>query len=57
MVIKDGVIEEKSHADFLYADVMFMMASNEQAVQTIFDSMNGCIYEYGMNINGLYKWR
>ena len=27
------------------------MASNEQDMQTIFDSISGCIKEYGMKIN------
>ena len=36
MVNKDGVIEEKSHAGFLYADDVCLMASNEQHLQTIF---------------------
>ena len=36
MVIKDGGIEEKSQAGFLYADDVCLMASNEQDTQTIF---------------------
>ena len=52
MVNKDGVIEEKGQAGFLYADDVCLMASNEQDMQTIFDSISGCIQEYGMKING-----
>ena len=40
MVDRDGLIVEKSQADFLYAD--------EQDLQIIFDSISGCISEYGM---------
>ena len=52
MVNRDGVIEEKSQAGFLYADDVCIMASNEQHLQTIFDNISGCIEEYGMKING-----
>ena len=52
MVNKDGVIEEKSQAGFLYADDVCIMASNEQHLQTIFDNISGYIKEYGMKING-----
>ena len=52
MVNKDGVIEEKSQAGFLYADDVCIMASNEQHLQTIFDNISGCVKEYGMEING-----
>ena len=52
MVNKDGVIEEKSQAGFLYADDVCIMASNEKHLQTIFDNISGCIEEYGMKING-----
>ena len=37
---------------FLYADDVCLMASNEQEMQTIFDSISGCIKEYCMKING-----
>ena len=44
---KYGVIEEKkSQAKFLYADDVCLMASNEQHLQTLFDSISGCIEEY-----------
>ena len=33
---KDGVIEEKSQAGFLYADDVCLRARNEQHLQTIF---------------------
>ena len=52
MVNKDGVIEEKSQAGFLYADDVCLMASNEQHLQTISDNISRCIKEYGMKING-----
>ena len=52
MVNRDGVIEEKSQAGFLYADDVCIMASNEQHLLTIFDNISGCIKEYGMKING-----
>ena len=31
---------------------MCLMSSNEQDMQIIFDSISGCIKEYGMKING-----
>ena len=37
MVNKDGVIEEKSQAGFLFADDVCLMANNEQHLQTIFN--------------------
>ena len=43
MLNKDGVIEEKSQAGFLYADDVCLMASKEQHLQTIFDNITGCI--------------
>ena len=43
MVNKHGVIEENSQAGFLYADDVCLMASNKQHLQTIFDSISGCI--------------
>ena len=48
VVNKDGVIEKKSQAGFLYADDVCLMASNEQDMRMIFDSISGCISEYGM---------
>ena len=32
--------------------MMYVLASNEQHLQTIFDNISGCIKEYGMKING-----
>ena len=52
MVNKDGRIVEKSRAGFLYADDVCLMASKEQDMRTIFDSISGCIKEYVMNIYG-----
>ena len=52
MVNKDGIIEEKSQAGFLYADDVCLMASNEQHLQTIFDNISGCIKVYGIKIKG-----
>ena len=52
MVNQDGGIEEKGQAGFLYTDDVCLMASNEQDMQTIFDSISGRIKEYGMKING-----
>ena len=37
---KDGVIEKKSQAEFLYADDVCLMASNEQDLQMIFDNIS-----------------
>ena len=45
---KDGVIEKKSQAGFLYADDLCLIASNEQDMQIIFDNISGCISEYGV---------
>ena len=49
MVDRDGLIVEKSQAGFLY-DVC-LIASNEQDLQRIFDSISGCISEYGMKVS------
>ena len=46
MVDRDGMMVEKSQAGFLY-DVC-LIARNEQVLQRIFDSISGCISEYGM---------
>ena len=60
IVDRDGLIVEKSQAGFLYADDVCLIASNEQYLQRIFDSICGCISEYGMKviekISNLYKW-
>ena len=62
MVNKDGVIEKKSQAGFLYADDVCLMASNEQDMQMMFDNISGCLCEYDMKVSeqkvkgGLYKW-
>ena len=45
------LIVEKSQAGFLYADDVLMMASNEQDLQRTFDSISGCISEYGMEVS------
>ena len=53
MVNKNGIIEEKSQAGFLYADDVCLMASYGQHLQTIFFyNISGCIKEYCMKING-----
>ena len=51
MVDRDGLIVEKSQVDFLYADDVCLIASNEQDMQRIFDSISGCISEYGMKVS------
>ena len=61
MVNRDVLILEKSQAGFLYADNVRLIASNEQDMQRIFDSISGCISEHGMKISGknridLYTW-
>ena len=49
MVDRDIFIVEKSHAGFLYADDVCLIASNnEQDLQRIVDSIIGFISEYGM---------
>ena len=45
MVDRDGMTVEKSQAGFLYADDVCLIASNEQDLQRIFDSISGCIRE------------
>ena len=58
MVVRDGLIVEKSQAGFLYSDDLCLIASKEQDLQRIFDSVSGCISEYGMKISekkGLVK--
>ena len=61
MVDRDGMTVEKSQAGFLYADNRCLIASNEQDLQMIFDSISGCIREYGMIVSekikgDLYTW-
>ena len=51
VVNKDGVIEKKSQARFLYADDVCLMASNEQDLQMIFGNISGYIREYGMKVS------
>ena len=51
MVNKDGVIEKKSLNEFLYADDVCLMASNEQDLQIIFDIISGCIIEFGIKVS------
>ena len=36
---------------FLYADDVCLIASNAQDLQRIFDSLSGCIREYGMKVS------
>ena len=42
---------EKSQAGFLHADDVCLIASNEQDLQRIFDSISGCIRDYGMKVS------
>ena len=62
MVDRDGLIVEKSQTGFLYADDVCLIASNEQDLKRIFDSISGCISEHGMKVSekkiksDLYKW-
>ena len=62
MVDRDGLLVEKSQTGFLYADDVCLIASNEQDMHRIFDSISGCIIEYGMKVSekkiesDLYKW-
>ena len=51
IVDRDGMTVEKSQAGFLYADDVCVIASNEQDLQMIFDSISGCIREYGMKVS------
>ena len=51
MVDRDGMTVEKSQAGFLYADDACLIASNEQDLQRIFDSISRCIREYGMKVS------
>ena len=51
MVDRDGMTVEKSQAGFLYADDVCLIASNEQDLQRIFDSISACIREYGMKVS------
>ena len=50
MVNRDGLIVEKSQAGVLYANDVCLIASNEQDLQRIFDSISGCISEYGIKL-------
>ena len=51
MVDRNGLIVKKSQAGFLYADDVCLIASNEQDMQRIFDSISGYISEYGMKVS------
>ena len=51
MMDRDGLMVEKSPAVFLYADDVCLIASNEQNLQRIFDSISGCISKYGMEVS------
>ena len=51
MVDRDGLIVEKSQAGFLYADDVCLITSNELGMQRLFDSISGCISEYGMKVS------
>ena len=51
MVDMDGLIVEKSQAGFLYTDDVCLIASNEHDLQRMFDSISGCISEYGMKVS------
>ena len=42
----------KVKTGFLYADNVCLITSNEQDIQRIFDSISGCIREYGMKVSG-----
>ena len=48
---RDGLIVQKSQSGFLYADAVCLIASNEQDMQRIVDSISGCISEYGMKVS------
>ena len=52
VVNKDGLIEKKGQAGFLYTNDVCLMPSNEQDLQIIFNNIS----EYGMKVIGLYKW-
>ena len=51
VVNKDGVIEKKRQAGFLFADYVYLMACNEQGLHMIFDNISGCISDYGIKVN------
>ena len=51
MVDREGLMVEKSQAGFLYAYDACLIASNEHDLQMIFDSISGCISEYGMQVS------
>ena len=51
MVGKDGVMEWKSQAGLLYADDVYLMASNEEDMKLIMEKENACVVEYGLKVN------
>ena len=51
VVNKDGLIEKKSQAGFLYTADVCLMASNEHDLHIIFDNISECISEYGMKVS------
>ena len=51
MVNKDGVIEEKSQAVFLYPNGVVLMASNDSTCKPLLISLTGALKNNGMRIN------
>ena len=51
MVDREGMTVEKSQPGFLYAEDVCLIASNAQDLQRIFNSISGCIREYGMKVS------
>ena len=51
VVGKDGDMEWKSQAGFLYADDECMMASSEEDMKVIMEKVNECVVEYGLKVN------
>ena len=48
---KDGVMECKNQARFLYADDVCLMASSEDDMKVIMEQVKECVIEYGLKVN------
>ena len=51
VVGKDGVMEWKSQAGYLYADDVCLMASSEENMNVIMEKVNASVVEYDLKVN------
>ena len=48
---KDGVMECKNQAGFLYADDVCLMVSSEHDMKVIMEQVKECVIKYGVKVN------